>query len=1325
MESRTVLIVDDEPLLCKTLGDILRDEGYQTVCAGTCAEALEVAGRREPDVALLDLKLPDGSGGQLSADLKRLYPKCACIVITGHADVDSAVTALTQGVSHYLQKPIQPEELLSILSSVTQTIRLREEKHRAEEALRESEAKYSALVEHANDGVVIMQDEVFAFTNQAMADLTGYGVEELHGMPFLNVVAPDDRAMVARRYRSRIAGEEVISAYEFKVLRKNGTTKDAELSAGLIRYGGQPATMAIVRDITERKQAEDALRESEERQKRLFEEARDGIVLADARTGVLLDCNQAIVELVGRDKSELIGQSQKILHPPRTDDDDAPFSETFEQHLDDKEGQVLETQVITKTGEIKEVAIKANLLELNGKRVLQGIFRDITDRKRAEAALRESEYRLAMAIECAGLGLWDQDFRTGRVTRGDHWMRMLGYEPGEIELDVSAWEQLIHPDDRPHVEKCTRDHEAGLTQTFSVEHRMRAKSGRWKWIRNWGRIIERDENGKPIRAIGMHLDVSERKRAEEALRESERRYRNVFESAVVSLWEEDYSEAYRLIDDLKAQGVADFRKHFDEHPDLVLQAAQAVRILDVNEETLKLCGAKSKEELLKSLDTVFVPETFDKFREQLVAMAEGKERFRTDFVLKNLKGEKVHALGALMLPTKASESDCVVVSLMDITDRKRAEEALREQRNQLRTIFSTSPDMLILKDRQCVYRAVNPDCCKFLGKSEEEILGKTDYDFFPHDRADMYRRGDIQVLTTGRTLRQDETVTGVHGPRWMQVAKAPVVDETGAISGIVISLQDISDRKRAESELAEAKQAAEAANRAKSDFLANLSHEIRTPITAILGYADLLSTPNLSQREQRNHVQTIRRNGVVLMQLIGDVLDLSKVEAGRMEIEKTDCSLRQIIEDVVLLTQVRAAEKGLDLRVDFEYPLPRTLRTDPVRLRQILTNLVGNAVKFTDSGDVRITVRCSPQMHAAPRIQFAVADTGIGMSPQQVSRLFQPFTQADTSTARRFGGTGLGLTISKRLAELLGGEIRVQTERGAGSTFTLTIDPGSLDGVPMLTTPDEADAKTPEPAKADHLRTLCGRVLLAEDVRDIRQWVRFALQTTGLEVDLAEDGHAACRKVSAAVADERPYDLILMDIQMPGLDGYEATRRIRRDGFRGPIVALTAHATAAEREKCLRAGCDDHVPKPVDQGELLATVARHLGQSAAVVEVPAVGPPHIADAEQRLVSSQVDHPVLAGLIDEFLEEMPQRAEKIENALRSGDFRGLAQLAHQLKGAAGIYGFAPIADTARQVNSQATDRADLDRLEATVGELVDLCHRATRDTTQQPAGKTPE
>ncbi|CAG1009745.1 two-component system, sensor histidine kinase [Phycisphaerales bacterium] len=401
-------------------------------------------------------------------------------------------------------------------------------------------------------------------------------------------------------------------------------------------------------------------------------------------------------------------------------------------------------------------------------------------------------------------------------------------------------------------------------------------------------------------------------------------------------------------------------------------------------------------------------------------------------------------------------------------------------------------------------------------------------------------------------------------------------------------------------ELEVARAQSEASNRAKSEFLANMSHEIRTPMTAIIGYADLLQDPALSAGERGEHVLTIRRNGEHLVNVINDILDISKIEAGRMTLAAAPCRVCQIVAEVAALMRVRALGKNVTLEVEYVFPVPEVIRTDELRVRQILMNLVGNAVKFTEAGEVRVVVRSEGVEAPMPFVSIEVTDSGIGMTEEEVGRLFQPFTQLDSSQTRRFGGTGLGLAISKRLAQALEGDISVVSDPGKGSTFSLRLPTGDLSGVRMIRGAREAIACA-ETENTEPLPALTGKVLLAEDGPDNQRLIAFHLRKAGACVEVVENGRDAVERARAAAKAGDPFGVVLMDMQMPIMDGYTATRELRRGGYAYPIIALTAHAMTGDREKCLKAGCDDYHSKPIAPGELIRLTHRLMAAGRGTV----------------------------------------------------------------------------------------------------------------------------
>ncbi len=419
------------------------------------------------------------------------------------------------------------------------------------------------------------------------------------------------------------------------------------------------------------------------------------------------------------------------------------------------------------------------------------------------------------------------------------------------------------------------------------------------------------------------------------------------------------------------------------------------------------------------------------------------------------------------------------------------------------------------------------------------------------------------------------------------VALIPIIPKALSLRTAEELAEQVAERTRAEE-----------ANAAKSQFLATMSHEIRTPLTAILGFAENLRDESLPSTTRRANTETIVRNGKHLLDVLNDILDLSKIEAGRMAVfAKRESPWGGILELCGQFSE-RASAKNVAFEWAFDTPVPEIVTTDSLRLRQILFNLLGNALKFTEAGCIRLGISFSERDGESGVLRFDISDTGIGISPGAASQLFNSFTQADATTTRKFGGTGLGLVISRRLAQILGGDVElVRSELRKGSTFRCTIAVGPREGAPLLS-PEEVIRQVAQHAvvrvDSEAGISLKGvRILLVEDSPDNQRLICHILRTAGAEIGVAENGQVGVSECQFAVDMRRPFDVILMDMQMPLMDGYEATRRIRAAGFEGPIIALTANTMSGDRERCIAAGCDDFAPKPINRAGLLATIRRY------------------------------------------------------------------------------------------------------------------------------------
>jgi signal transduction histidine kinase/AmiR/NasT family two-component response regulator len=544
----------------------------------------------------------------------------------------------------------------------------------------------------------------------------------------------------------------------------------------------------------------------------------------------------------------------------------------------------------------------------------------------------------------------------------------------------------------------------------------------------------------------------------------------------------------------------------------------------------------------------------------------------------------------------------------------REERPLQESLRLLESVFRAIPDVLFVVDRELRVVMSNQ------GDPAGRIIDPTEIRPFCHNARGLFdqcpeNRGKACQSCPVRNVFQTKEVcraelASAHDGRTRAVCGSPVFDDAGDVTLVVVHVRDITDEKRDQQEikhyaaalesankaLEEFCQAAEAATRAKSEFLANMSHEIRTPMTAILGYAENLLAPELVELDRIDAVQTIRRNGEHLLTILNDILDLSKIEAGKLHVERIACSPAQVVADVKTLMQDPAKQKALAFEVAYQGPIPKVIQSDPTRLRQILINLVGNAIKFTTRGAVRLIVSMA-RGETEPMLAFEVTDSGIGMSADEVARLFRPFSQADSSTTRKFGGTGLGLAISRRLVERLGGRITVESRPGEGSTFRVLVATGMDDKLELVDHPDVTardESVSAAQASNEDLASLAGRrVLVAEDAPDNQRLICIILKKAGVEVSLAENGRVARDAAMESLTSGKPFDVVLMDMQMPELDGYEATQQLRAGGYTGPIVALTAHAVGPQCERCREVGCDAYATKPISRAALLGIVSEY------------------------------------------------------------------------------------------------------------------------------------
>ncbi|MCC9601690.1 PAS domain S-box protein [Stieleria sp. JC731] len=774
-----------------------------------------------------------------------------------------------------------------------------------------------------------------------------------------------------------------------------------------------------------------------------------------------------------------------------------------------------------------------------------------------------------------------------------------------------------------------------------------ATASQWRWLEHAGWVlfellflltIVRQSVSEMSQSALRKVQLDQ---ALELAEESEQRFRGGFEQSALGMAFKSLDGGYLRINDKYCQitGYARdelFTKRFQEitHPDDIAIHAEVLKKLSSGESSS--CEF-DKRYIHKAGHDVWVRLTLSLIRDD--------------------QGTPLHLIAAAQ----------------DIT----AERAAQEQIAKLSLVASKTRHSVIIAGPDGAIQWVNEGFTNLTEYTAEEAIGafpgellqgpETESETKSLIRDKLRRMESVSVEILNYTKRKR--------PYWINLEIDPVFDKAGELTYFIATQTDITERKRRSEQLERAIEAAESANHAKSRFLANMSHEIRTPLNGILGFTEVLlrDWQHASPAEVDEHLGTVRRSGQHLLTLINDVLDISKIEAEKMCVELIPCSPHQIISDTISILRVTATEKGIGLDYRWEGAIPNAINSDPYRFKQMLLNVIGNAIKFTDQGAVVVVAYIDTA--ANDQLVVEIRDTGTGIPEDKLETIFEPFVQADDTVTRKYGGTGLGLSISKKIAHALGGNLSVASVVGRGSTFTARIATGgecNLGAVDRNLATSDVQEHT---ATFDDLNGLS--VLVVDDGDTNRKLIRLLLERAGAKVWLAENGQVAVDMVSHAA-----FDVILMDMQMPVLDGYAATSKIRKSGFTIPIVALTANAMSGDRDKCLKIGCSGYLSKPIDCNSLYSELSKYRNVDAGKPKRPS------------LIKSELptNDPVFRDIVEQFLQTFESKMGLLEKAWDQSDFDELGRIAHWLRGAAGTVGYHCFTDPAAELEQVAVARS---------------------------------